>query len=661
MTQDRHDTPTITSEEDHSRYQIESERLSFLRKSPLFASLGEEELLRVCRGMESKRVPRGGIICTEGEPGDAFYIIRSGAVLVSTIRDGQEKRLNELHRGEFFGEMALLTGEPRSATVRALLDVDLFVLSKDNFEGIIREYPLVNTYLSRILSYRLIKAKSPLLDALLPFSYSVIGSEKGVGTTTFIREVATILSSEVRKKVLVVDLKGEGEKDGLDLISVCIPDSQLLEEIDPRYRELFCQCWFRHPSGYVLFSLPSSVSTRPISHLGARLSSFLGMLRMKFDYVIFDLPPLLQALSRKALRLSDRVLYVMADTPEGVEAAREGLIEIRKVVGNSPSIIQVGLSHLTGISGLRRSRIKDVLEIPEAPEVWVKPQELTAVRDEAKGMDGPRRVAREIGGVRIGLALGGGGARGWAHLGVLEALEKEHIPIDMIAGTSIGALVGATYAKTGSFKETCQLTIGKFPDKRSTKKRIYDYTIPLRGFIKGAKVWEMAQEDLGRADFSDLKIPLVVVAVDIGNGEEVVLDSDSIADALRATIAIPGVFEPFNLNGRWLVDGALVNSVPASTLVKKGMNYVIGVFLSSRRSKAEWNPIRGPTIINVLTRSYDIIRSQTSEGIAELVNVAIYPPIDDFRWDDFHRGEELVKIGREATYAVMDKIKALLP
>jgi NTE family protein len=231
----------------------------------------------------------------------------------------------------------------------------------------------------------------------------------------------------------------------------------------------------------------------------------------------------------------------------------------------------------------------------------------------------------------------------------------------MIAGTSIGALVGATYARTGSFKETCQLTIGKFPDKRSTKKRIYDYTIPLRGFIKGAKVWEMAEEDLGRADFHDLKIPLVVVAVDIGNGEEVALDSDSIADALRASIAIPGVFEPAHLNGRWLVDGALVNSVPASVLVKKGMNYVIGVFLSSRRLKAEWDPIRGPHIINVLTRSYDIIRSQTSEGISELVNVAIYPPIDDFRWDDFHRGEELVKIGREATYAVMDKIKALLP
>ena len=123
----------MTFEDERSRHQIESERLSFLRKAPLFASLSEEELLQVCRGLECKRVPRGTVICTEGEPGDAFYIIRAGAVLVYTACDGAEKRLNELHRGDCFGEMALLTGEPRSATVRALLDVDLFVLSKEQF------------------------------------------------------------------------------------------------------------------------------------------------------------------------------------------------------------------------------------------------------------------------------------------------------------------------------------------------------------------------------------------------------------------------------------------------------------------------------------------------------------------------------------------------
>jgi NTE family protein len=355
----------------------------------------------------------------------------------------------------------------------------------------------------------------------------------------------------------------------------------------------------------------------------------------------------------------------MTDTPDAIERAQKKFMEIKKVVGDSPSHIQVGVSHIIGTPGLPRSAIKDILQVPEIPEIWVevKPQGLTSAptRDQPKGMSGARRVAREMGGVRMGLALGGGGARGWAHLGVLEALEEERIPIDMIAGTSIGALVGAVYAKTASSKKTSQLIMDEFRSKRSTRRRIYDYTIPVRGFIKGNKILEMVKQGLEGADFLDLKIPLVAVATDIGTGEEVILDSDSVAEAVRASIAMPGVFEPLKLKGRWLVDGGVVNSVPASILIRKGMNYIIGVFLLSRRSGSEWNPTRGPHIINVLTRTYDIVRSQTSEGISDLVNVAVYPPIDDFRWDDFHRVEELVRVGREAAYGVMDRIKALLP
>jgi NTE family protein len=654
--------PLAISERERPIPQAESEKLAFLRGVPLFASLSEEELLRVCQGFESKKVPRGAIICKEGDPGDCFYIIRSGAAIVSTLQEGKEKTLNELHRGDVFGEMALLTGEPRSATVRALLDMDLLVLCKSSFDAIVREYPLVTMYLSRIISHRLIRASSPMLAVSPPFSYSVIGAEKGVGASTFAREVAGVLSSEAKKRVLVIDLETEGTGEAPELAPIPVPDSQLLDEIDSHYRELFVQSWFKHPSGYALFSVPIPVGRRAISHLGTRLSFFLGILKRKFDYMIFDLPPLLDALSQRALRLSDRVLIVAANAPEGIEKARKRLSEIKEIVGDSAcSTIQVGLSRLSSTRGLPGSQAKDVLQISKAPEVWIRAQERHPAETEAQTMSGARRVAREIAGVRIGLALGAGGARGWAHLGVLDALEREDIPIDMIAGSSIGALVGAVYAKKGSFQEAYELIIENFPNKRTTKKRIYDYTVPFRGFIKGGKVLEMVQQGLEGADFLDLKIPLAVVAVDIGNGEEVVLDSGPVADAVRASMAIPGVFEPANYQGRWLVDGAVLNSVPASVLLRKGMNSVIGVCLSSRRAKAEWDPARGPHIINVLTRSYDIIRSQTSEGISELVNVPIYPPIDEFRWDDFHRGQELTKIGREAAYAVMDKIKALLP
>lgn len=645
-------------------YPLTAERLSFLSRIPLFASLADEELMKIARGLEPIQVSRGEVICNEGEPGDSFYIIRSGAVGISTKENGQEKILSQLYRGDFFGETSLLTGEPRSATVKALLDVDLFVLSKNIFEQIIHDYPLVSIHLNRILSHRLKKTISSIPQVLSPFLHSVIGSEKGVGSSTFVREIATSLALDLKKRVLVVDLEGEGTCADLELFPCPVPDPQLLEDFDLADKELLLRCWFRHSSGFTLFSFSSKKDRNLLPLINSHLSPLLGILRKNFDYVFLDLPPFLNRISKRALRLSDKVLYLIANTSEGIKEAKDRLIQIKGIVGTSPSAIQVGVSHLIGTTGLYRSHIAELLDLAEVPEVWVIRGDREVMETKpsvTRKRGGARTVAREIGGVRIGLALGAGGARGWAHVGVLRALEDEGVPVDMIAGTSIGALVGATYAKTVSSKRTYQLTVGQFPDRRVTRKRIYDYTLPRRGFIKGNKIVQMLQEGLECADFLDLKIPFAAVAVDISTGQEVVLDSGSVADAVRASIAIPGVIEPFNLKGRWLVDGTLVNPVPASILIRKGINFIIAVFLENKRSTLEWDPGKGPHIINILTKSFDIIRSQVSQGIPELVNVAIYPPVDDFRWDDFHRGDELVKLGCEATYEVMERIRKLLP
>lgn len=646
---------------DTASHQIEVERLSFLRKVPLFASLADKELRMISRGLRTLEVSRGDVVCKEGEVGDSFYIIRSGVVTVSTRKDHQERILNQLYRGDFFGEASLLTGEVRAASVTALLDVDLFVLPKESFEEILRGYPLVSLHLNRILCHRLKKTVSTAPAMLSPFLFTAIGSEKGVGTSTFVGEVASILSSEIKKRVLVVDFEGGRLNAGAEFTRAMVPDPQLLEDFDSPYKEVIERSWFKHASGFVIFLFPSAGDIRLVALIGGKLSSILGVLQRNFDYVIFDLPPFLPGVSRRALRLSDRVLYLLSNGPEGVKSAKEKLGQIRAIVGHSPSVIQVGVSHLVGTSGLHRSSIREVLGVPEVPEVWMERKEVRQKDVAKRRMSGPRRVARGIGGGRIGLALGSGGARGWAHVGVLEALEKEGIPIDMIAGTSIGALVGATYAKTMSAGETYRLTVGKFPDRMSTKRRIYDYTVPRRGFIKGAKILRMLREGLEDADFMDLTIPVAVVAVDIGSGEEVVVDKDSVSDAVRASIAIPGVIEPLRLGGKWLVDGGLLNPVPADVLIRKGMDFVIGVCLENRRPRLEWDERKGPNIINILTRSFDLIRSHASRGVSEVLSVGIYPPVDDFRWDDFHRGDELARIGRESTYAVMDKIKGLLP
>ena len=654
----------LMPDEENPTYQVEAERLSFLRKVPLFASLAEEDILGLSRELKVVKVPRGEEVCREGEPGDSLYIIRSGIVIVSTGKNGEEKILNQLHRGDFFGEISLLTGESRSATVKALLDVDLFVLSKTHFENIIKDKPLVSIHLNRILSHRLQQSLSTNQLAISPCFYSVIGSQQGLGSSIFIENIAAILALEVKRRVLIIALNEGGIRGQVaGLTAAPVPDPQLLEDVPLPYRDLLSNCWFECPSGFTIFSFPSPGDKKLLAIIRSKLSFVLGIVRRRFDYVFFDLAPALNPISKRVLRLSDKVLFLSATTNQGVNLAKEKLDEIKTIVGDNPSIVSVGVSHLIGYSGLHRPHIKDLLEIPEVPEVWVGRRD-KKVRDNKKAvfpkkMTGAKKVAREIGGVRIGLALGAGGAKGWAHVGVLEALEKENITIDMITGTSIGALVGATYAKTNSAEDTYRLTVGKFPDKRSARKKVFDYTIPFKGFIKGNKILEMLEEGLENADFLDLTIPLAVTAVDINNGEVVILDKGPVADAVRASIGIPGVIAPVNLGGRWLVDGALLNPVPADILIRKGINFVIGVFLENKKSRIEWDVKRGPNIVDVLTKSFGIISSQASQGIPDLVNIAIHPRVDGFRWDDFHRGEELVEIGREAGREVIEKIKQL--
>ena len=238
---------------------------------------------------------------------------------------------------------------------------------KSSFEGIIHEHPLVNMYLSRLLSHRLIKAKSPLLDALLPFAYSVIGSEKKVGTTTFIREVAEILSSEVKKEGPGRRPGGRREKGRLgSYLEFAFPIRNFWTRSIPVIGNSSASAGFTILQDMSSFHPPllNSKERFPISGYAFRL--FLGILREKFDYIIFDLPPLLQPLSRKVLRLSDRVLYVMADTPEGIEAAKEEADGDQEGSGRFPFHDSGRIKPSGWIPpGFAVSQIKDVLEIPE--------------------------------------------------------------------------------------------------------------------------------------------------------------------------------------------------------------------------------------------------------------------------------------------------------
>ncbi len=175
---------------------------------------------------------------------------------------------------------------------------------------------------------------------------------------------------------------------------------------------------------------------------------------------------------------------------------------------------------------------------------------------------------------KIGLVLGSGAARGLAHIGVIKALEEENIPIDMIAGTSMGALIGACYAKNGDITDFEEVIL-KMDWRRLLQLVDFNLAVMFKGFVRGDKVKELLKTIIGDIEFKDLKIPLVVVATDVNTGEEVIIKEGSVVEAVRASISIPVVFMPVKFKGKFLIDGGIVNPVPVDVIKRMGATSII--------------------------------------------------------------------------------------
>jgi NTE family protein len=177
---------------------------------------------------------------------------------------------------------------------------------------------------------------------------------------------------------------------------------------------------------------------------------------------------------------------------------------------------------------------------------------------------------------KIGLALGGGGARGLAHIGVLKVFDREHIPVHFIAGTSLGGIIGSTYAAGVPLDSIVGVALQI--RKRMEQLRLLDFKLTGRGLLKGTRLYRQLGSILGEElTFAELKIPLALMAVDIHTGREVVLRDGKVVDAIRATMSVPGVFEPVPRGDMLLVDGGILNNVPVDVVSQEGMQKIIAV------------------------------------------------------------------------------------
>src|ERR1700681_3402329 len=249
---------------------------------------------------------------------------------------------------------------------------------------------------------------------------------------------------------------------------------------------------------------------------------------------------------------------------------------------------------------------------------------------------------------RVGVALGGGFARGIAHLGVLSVLEKEHIPVDFLAGTSAGAMLAIAYASGHPIHEiVTQARATRFKDFGNWK-------LSWMGLASNQKLEHYPRKYLGVSTFEELKIPLVLAATDLGTGEPVYFTSGPLGPALRASCAYPGMFVPVELDGRILVDGFLAAPVPVDALRKMGADVVIAVFLEAANN-------RKPTsIVDVIGLSFAILQRHADLGWRRAADIIVEPDLKDFLWDDFEKTSELIAAGENAARAALEKIHTAL-
>jgi NTE family protein len=248
------------------------------------------------------------------------------------------------------------------------------------------------------------------------------------------------------------------------------------------------------------------------------------------------------------------------------------------------------------------------------------------------------------------LALGGGFARGFAHLGVLQVLEQHHIPISCIAGTSVGSILGAAYASGASLARimaTC----------RTLRLRdIARWRVSRLAFASNHRLGDLIERVFEARQFEDLHIPMAVVATDLNSGEPVVITHGNLIDAIRASCAFPGLFEPVEIGTRCLADGGLVAPVPTRAARDLGAEYVLGVSVGVQDGY-QGTP---SNIFQVVSRAVTAAQKHQHEVWERHADLVLRPDVQSLAWDDFERADEAIAAGAAAARSAVPRIEKFL-
>jgi NTE family protein len=658
--------------------------------SPLFENMQPFETEAILAHLLPSRYEPGSLILERGTWQGRLYIIASGQVSVLLPEDGQLQEglqtayiVTRLGPGECFGEMSLITGEPPSATIRAEQDTSLWSLTQTDFLTLIGSCPTLLRNINTILSQRLVNTNRHLASqqSAQVILMNLFDDPGSITERSLPYHIAHALAQRTHKRVLLLELCAQEASRSSHFavhaeqlrptMLACTSDHHLLQHHHAP----------THTDGAYFPALTTLADTQEqlISASGSPLSLF--DLALLYDYLLLvltqDTPSYIKefllaqrrstqphTIHRAIMIIPPHMLSQTYTMPFHSAFAVDAVF-----ISCVQQLPTMGLQeHYTEHSGLPVTRLlpaDDTL----LDTCWQQQKPLSQLSPDAALTTAVDFVARYIAHQTIGIAFGGGGARGFAHLGVLAGLLAHRIPLDYIAACSIGIMTPGMYLMGKSLEESEKMFM-------QIQHNIIQWNLPRTSIFSNRGIKRMLRQLCGTIRFEDLETPFAMVAADLATRSGVVLDHGPLWQAALASVALPGIFPPVVMGKHILIDAGMHDPVPIRVVRRMGADILLASELGEQESPALTNasswqyearllPMQrrspSPHIVDLLLRSYELAMATIGMHSIREADVVIRPTLHRVSLRQFSEGRKFVEAGREAIEQALPTLRTRLP